>query len=234
MVWGVWKHLLITFAILGIEIMAGTAFLLWPNEIWVAFSLFYFGLFLLITSSVFLIKRNWGGWIFTIPSIRAKKISWAFNKYNFALSSFRDSVGTSEDMMLYGEVGYRIPQFQVKGTNNSKQPIEHVAGYIRSDLTNQRIPILLESRPPEETYGIPGKCEFWVRAIFPNSDGTREGYTLEDFWRHFGGFTFVFEYDEKRFEKKFPKAYIEKRIDDLKLEADSFLPSKDAPRVKFK
>jgi len=163
-----------------------------------------------------------------------RRISWDFNDYNLALPSQRQSIGTSEDTMLYGEVEYRISQFQLKGRNNSKKPIEHVGGYIRSDKTNRKIPLLLEGRPPEETHGIPGKCEFWVRVIFPNSHGTMEGYTIEDFWMHFGEFTFVFEYDGKKYEKQFTRKAIEKLINKLKEDANKGLKPKDAPRVKMK
>ena len=129
------------------------------------------------------------------------RISWDFNEYIVSLSSQRQSVGKSGDIMLYGDVEYRINGFQVKGRNNSKKPIESISGYIRSNNTNKTIPILLEGMPPEETHGIPGRCEFWVRAIFPKSTQDKEGYTIDDFWRHFGEFTFVFEYENKIYEK---------------------------------
>lgn len=158
-------------------------------------------------------------------------ISWEFTKYCVALSSSRHSIGTSGDMMLYGDVEYRINQFQVQGRNNSSKPINNVKGYIRSNKTNRTIPILLEGMPPGQTHGIPGKCGFWVRAIFPKSTPDKEGYTIDDFWRHFGEFTFVFEYESKKYEKTFSKKTIESLIEKLKEEANSGLIPKEAPRI---
>lgn len=162
-----------------------------------------------------------------------QRIAWEFGDY-VTLSSSRHSIGTSEDIMLYSDPEYRINQFQVKGNNNSKKPIDDVRGYIRSDKTNKKIPILLEGRPPDQTHGVPGKCEFWVRAIFPKSTSEKEGYTIEDFWRHFGKFTFVFEYDGKRYKKRFKEKQIEKLIRKQKQRANASLIPEDKPRVKIK
>lgn len=164
---------------------------------------------------------------FQIPG----RISWDFTGNFISLSSSRHSIGTSGDMMLYGDVEYRINQFLAIGKNNSNKPIKNVKGYIRSNKTNRTIPILLDGMPPEQTHGIPGKCEFWVRAIFPKSTPPKEGYTIEDFWMHFGGFTFVFEYDTKKYEKSFSKKTIECLIGKLKDEANNSLIPKESPRV---
>jgi hypothetical protein len=85
--------------------------------------------------------------------------------------------------------------------------------------------------PPEKTHGIPGKCEFWVRAVFPKSTADKEGYAIDDFWRHFGEFTFVFEYETKKYEKTFSKRTIENLINKLKEDSNSALIPKEAPRV---
>lgn len=188
----------------------------------------------IIAQIVFLVLGIIASGFLVFPLINFRlpwRISWDFSGNFISLSSQRHSIGTSGDMMLYGDVEYRINQFQVKGKNNSKKPIEDVSGYIQSNKTNRRIPILLESFPPEETHGIPGKCEFWVRAIFPKSTPEKEGYTIDDFWRHFGEFTFVFKYGTKKFEKTFSKSSIENLIEKLKQEAESSLIPKEAPRV---
>lgn len=160
-------------------------------------------------------------------------INWGDDPF-LNISSQRHSKGTSEDIMLYGDIIHRISGFYIKGENNSRKPINNISGYIQSDKTNFVLPILLDGMQPEETYGIPPKCEFYVSAIFPRSTPELEGYTLEDFWRHMGAFTFVFKYDDKEYRKKYSqkqiKSVIEKRIE----YANKGLNFKDKPRVKKK
>jgi len=65
------------------------------------------------------------GQVTTFPSIWSRlfqRISWDFNDHNIALNSQRQSIGTSEDMMLYGDVEYRVQCFQLRGRNNTKKP----------------------------------------------------------------------------------------------------------------
>lgn len=154
-------------------------------------------------------------------------------KANFLnLFSTREMIGTSEDMGIWGEPDHRITSFFLKGRNNRKEPINRISGRITSTKTNLSIPILLDGMKPEETHGIPGKCDFYVVAMFPDSKPPKQGYTVEDFWRHFGGFDFIFEYDGKTITKHFPekivRPYLERKIQ----ESASSLAPKDKPRVK--
>ena len=132
------------------------------------------------------------------------RILW--DESNFLLIfSNRHSIGTSEDIMIYNDLEIRICQFFLKGKNQFKKPVDVVSGKIVSTKTNRSLPILLDGMNPKETYGIPGRCDFEVKAIFPKSTSDKEGYTIEDFWRHFGEFNFVFEYDGKKYVRHFSK-----------------------------
>lgn len=159
------------------------------------------------------------------------RIDWTVENF-LNLSSTREMIGTSEDMGIWGESDHRIPSFFLKGRNNRKKPINKISGRIVSTKTNLSIPILLDGMKPEETHGIPGQCDFYVAAIFPDSKPPKQGYTVEDFWRHFGGFDFIFEYDGKTITKHFPekivRPYLERKIQES---ANSLAP-KDKPRVK--
>jgi hypothetical protein len=144
----------------------------------------------------------------------------------------KHSIGTSEDIMIYSDLEIRICQFFLQGRNQSKKPIDKVSGKIVSAKTNNNLPILLDGMKPEETYGIPGRCDFQISAIFPRSTNDKEGYTIEDFWRHFGEFDFIFEYDGKKYVRHFSekevKNFLNKKTKEL-VERSNF---KQKPRVK--
>lgn len=102
----------------------------------------------------------------------------------------------------------RVVSFQARGRNNLDEPILHVSGSIRSDVTNAQFPIrfVINGRrvPPESTNGIPRNAEFEISsAPFPSNNPPNEGVTLSRFLIDFATFTFVFEYDGKRFVRHF-------------------------------
>ena len=147
----------------------------------------------------------------------------------------KHSVGTSEDMMVYGPIQQRVTSFQIRGRNNRKSPVDSVSGFIVSNKTNRKLPILLDGMPPEQTYGIPGKCDFYISAIFPSSDGRLEGYAPDDFWNHFGDFTFHFEFGGKKYKKCFSKTLVQEFIESrIQQSTNGLTPSTDRPRVKKK
>lgn len=161
------------------------------------------------------------------------RIDWTFENF-LNLSSTREMIGTSEDMGIWGEIDYRIPSFYLRGRNNSKKPIKNkISGYIISTKTNLKFPILLDGAPPEQTHGIPGKCDFYVTAIFPNSKPPKQGYTVEDYWRHFGSFDFIFEYEEKAITKHFSEKVVRSFLDKKIQESAESLTPKNKPRVKI-
>ena len=144
---------------------------------------------------------------------RIKHISWDIPENFLNIGHQKRMAGSSEDMVIWSPIETHIAQFFIKGRNNRFSAIDSVSGELVSNLTNRKIGILLNGMRPEETYGIPGKCEFDIKAIFPNSPGSANGYTVDDFWKHFGQFTFIFRYDGKEFKKKFSVGMIKKYID---------------------
>lgn len=127
-------------------------------------------------------------------------VSWDFTGYFLGMSA-------TEGTNTY------ISCFQVQGTNNTNNPFSTIGGYLQSNITNEKIPILLESMPAEETNGIPPKCKFWIRALFRDPTAEREGIIAENFIRRFSDFTFVFEYDDKVYTYRFSRNEVERIID---------------------
>lgn len=114
-----------------------------------------------------------------------------------------DFSGCFIGMSSWGGADVHVSSLQVLGTNNSRKSIGVVAGHVESQITNERIPILLESLPPEETNGIPPKCQFWIRALFRDPSAKREGIPAEKFLSTFGDFTFVFVGDGREYKYRF-------------------------------
>jgi hypothetical protein len=102
-------------------------------------------------------------------------------------------------MSASGSGPITIGSLQIQGINTSGRHIETVSGYVRSNLTGDRIPVLLNSIPPEETNGIPPLCTFQVNAMFNNGSEMNH----DEFLREFGDFTFVFICDGLKFEHRF-------------------------------
>ena len=123
----------------------------------------------------------------------------------------------------------RILGFQAHGKNNSKTPVSHFIGYMRSDLTNARKPIYIfgqdavESKIPacvpriptlpEQTYGIPGYADFDITTL----DKTfvafgSDGVTAAKFMSDFVPFTISIEYDGGKVERQFTKAEVLQQI----------------------
>jgi hypothetical protein len=130
----------------------------------------------------------------------------------------------------------RVLGFQAHGKNITDKPIQHLTGYMRSDLTNAQIPIyLLAQEPgstkiaacfphpwiptaPDETYGIPPFAEFNVGtyekptlAISP-TEGAMDGALLADFKAAFAPFTVVIEYEGGRLERRFSQNEIDRQF----------------------
>ena len=134
--------------------------------------------------------------------------------------------------MIYSDIDYRVYQFFMKGRNQFKKPINKVSGKIVSTKTNVMFPIWLNGMKPEETWGIPGSCDFSIAAIFPDSISPRQGYTIEDFWRHFGEFDLILEFDSKKYVRHFSEKEVKSLIDKIMKETANSLNPKDKPRVK--
>jgi hypothetical protein len=130
----------------------------------------------------------------------------------------------------------RILGFQAHGRNISTDPISHLSGYIRSDLTNAQIPIYLQAQDadqtkihacfphpwiptaPDETYGIPGFAEFDIGTYekpfveISLTEGVKEGVTAADFLATFVPFTVVLEYDGGNIKRKFSRTEVEQQF----------------------
>jgi len=138
--------------------------------------------------------------------------------------------------------------FGARGRNTSPDPVSEFKGYLRSDLTNARLPILVLAQDPnapdtpnpfqpimiptkpEETFGIPGLAEFDIVTFEGTVINTGvDGIPVSQFLREFGAFTLVLEYDGLKIEQKFPADQIRKAID--KFEKDITPKRTTSPRV---
>ncbi len=114
-----------------------------------------------------------------------------------------------------------ITCFQSYAFNNSNRPIKKVNGYLRSNLDNTKIPILLDSMPPEETEGIPPKCKFSIRALFRDENSAQEGIIEDKFLNEFSDFTLVVNLDNKKFQKRFSRNRVTKLIEKWRKEIEA-------------
>jgi hypothetical protein len=144
-----------------------------------------------------------------------------------------------------GDEEVRVSGFAAHGRNTSADPITHFKGYVRSDKTNEELPIYLlaedQNAPPgafgrniptlaEETFGIPGKAEFGIttfnKSIF---QGGVDGTPFSKFLRDFGPFTVVLQYDGITVRRNFSKQDIEAQLQFFEQQID---PSRGStPRV---
>jgi hypothetical protein len=142
----------------------------------------------------------------------------------------------------------RVIGYGVHGRNTSTDPVTEISGYIRSDLTNARLPVLLMAQDPnaptipnpfqppeiptkpEETYGIPGLAEFDI-VTFENTtvQSGVDGIPASQFLRDFGAFTVVLEYDGIKIEQKFTSDIVKAAI--TKFEKTANPERTTAPRV---
>lgn len=131
----------------------------------------------------------------------------------------------------------RVMGFQAHGKNVTNSPISNFKGYLRSDLTNVQIPILINAQDPDaaksapvcvgqpwaptipdETFGIPPFADFDVTTyekpfVIPQNLLTNtDGMTLQKFMNDFVPFTVVLEYDGKKYERQFTKGEVEQQV----------------------
>jgi hypothetical protein len=130
-----------------------------------------------------------------------------------------------------GQSEIRLINFGAYGKNISKSPISQFSGYLQSDLTNARLPIYLLAQNadesttlacfpypwiptrPEETYSIPPLAEFQITTfdkVF--IEAGKDGVPISNFWKNFGSFTLVLEYDREKFQRHFSREEIQRQI----------------------
>jgi hypothetical protein len=123
----------------------------------------------------------------------------------------------------------QIIGFGAHGKNIGSEPITDFEGYVRSDITNQSIPLYIvaaqssaanvctmnASTLPQDTMGIPGFADFDVvtntKPIFLNviSD---EAVPLSKFMSSFVPFTVVTKYNGKKYQRQFTKEEVQKQV----------------------
>jgi len=130
----------------------------------------------------------------------APDIEWQFDKermYFHGLSKSGDEEPT-------------VSSFQTNARNKSGEPILNVESYIRSDLNNERRRVLFNINgtrvEPADTNGI-AKDGFFQLSSEPFQPS--DPMPFSRFRRVFGPFTFVFEYDGKRYSRHFSLEEIE-------------------------
>jgi hypothetical protein len=140
----------------------------------------------------------------------------------------------------------RVTGFGAHGKNVSASPISNFSGYMRSDVTNVQIPILVMAQDPDETkikacfaqpfvptippetFGVPAFADFDVVTFEkPFVEIGKDGITLTQFMRDFVPFTVVLEYDGTKYQRQFSKAEVENQVEIYKR---TFTPQ-NTPRV---
>jgi hypothetical protein len=140
----------------------------------------------------------------------------------------------------------RVTGFGAHGKNISDAPISDVRGYMRSDVTNIQIPILLLAQDPDETkikacfaqafiptapqdtFGVPAFADFDVVTFEkPFVEIGKDGITLTKFLNDFVPFTIVLEYGGTKYHRQFSKAEVENQVEIYKR---TFTPQ-TTPRV---
>lgn len=152
------------------------------------------------------------------------RIVWNFEQHLNATANFLNINRLNQDEA-------RVSGYGAHGRNTSADPISEIKGYVRSDLTNTRLPILIMAQDsnappvpypfpppeiptkPEETYGIPGLAEFDI-VTFENAvmQSGVDGIPVSQFLREFGSFTVVLEYDGIKVEQKYTSEQVKGAI----------------------
>jgi hypothetical protein len=129
----------------------------------------------------------------------------------------------------YGDQETRFIGFGWRGKNTSKDPVSLFSGYVRSDITNERLPFFLMAQDPnapagpfaqmvptrpDETFGIPGLADFdivtYEKAVIESG---KDGIPVSKLLKDFSTFTVVLEYDGTKIERQFTTEQIKKQLD---------------------
>jgi hypothetical protein len=114
----------------------------------------------------------------------------------------------------------KILGFQAVGQNESDEFISPLGGFVRSGVTGQQFPLLLQDERggfvAPDGYGLPAKHQFQIRAPFSDSIST------SDFTRLFGRMTFELHYGTHVYIKHFTPDEFEQII----RQAEDFLRPK--------
>lgn len=171
------------------------------------------------------------------------RIAWNFEQQKAGQANF---LGFNR----LGQEEMRIINIGAHGKNTSTDPISEFSGYVRSDITNAKLPIYLLAQEtdappspfpatnqlptkPEDTFGIPGLAEFDI-TTFDKAvvEFGKDGVPASKFIREFGSFTLVLTYDGTTVEEKYSQDDVRKAIE--RFENSVNPPSTTAPRVTRK
>jgi hypothetical protein len=176
--------------------------------------------------------------VITQPSLDTGRIAWNIEEAARGLSYFLGFNRQNQEEV-------RITGFAAHGRNTSNDPITELKGFIRSDVTNEELPLYVVAEDPNaahdpfahtiptlvaETYGIPGSAEFNIttfnKAVF---EGGIDGIPISKFMRDFSSFTLVLEYDGNIYKRQFTQQEIQGQLQLFERQTD---PSKNtAPRI---
>jgi hypothetical protein len=127
-------------------------------------------------------------------AVAHQDIEWQFDKEQMYF------LGLSKS----GDEEPSVSSFQTGGVNKSGEPILNVSSYIRSDVSNERKRVLFNIGgtrvEPSDTNGIT-KDGYFQLSSEPFSPP--DPMPFSRFRRVFGPFTFVFEYDGKKYSRHF-------------------------------
>ena len=122
----------------------------------------------------------------------------------------------------------RIVGFGAHGKNNSAEPINDFEAYLRSDVTNDTIPLYIVAAEadavnactlatptlPKDTLGIPGFADFdivsYEKPFVINI--LHDGKSLGEFLRTFVPFTIIMQYDGRTHQRRFSKGEVDKQV----------------------
>ena len=115
----------------------------------------------------------------------------------------------------------RVGSFQATGTNFSSRFFDAIDGFVRSVDTGETYPMYInidgDLFSPDETNGIPLHCAFGISVPF-KKDGKdfsnpKISVPAEHFLRDIGSFEFVFHYNGKKAQYRFPRFKSQKMIE---------------------
>jgi hypothetical protein len=180
----------------------------------------------------------------TSTALDTGRIAWNFDQIAKGQANFLNLGRRNQEEI-------RVLGFGAHGKNTSKDPVTEFRGVVRSDLTNNTLPIFIMSENvdapahnplnpqfiptrPEETYGIPGLAEFDIVSHEQALPQTGiDGMLLSRFQREFGSFTVVLEYDGIKLEQKFSNEDINKAVEKFRNDTNP-QPTGAIPRVTRK
>jgi hypothetical protein len=110
-----------------------------------------------------------------------------------------------------------ISCLQAFAVNKSQKDIRSISGYVQSNVTGQRLPLIMEGMTPEETNGVPAQCRFFIQALFRDATSTQEGIVEEKFLQIWSDFTFVFTADGRQYEYRFSPREVNAHIAEFSL-----------------